>query len=315
MQTQQLQYVVAVAEERHFTRAAARLRVAQPSLSTQVRALEHELGTPLFERGRGRVGLTAAGEAFIPWARHALADLEAGREEVRDLLGLRGGRLALGATPTLTTGLLASVLATFHGRYPHVQLALRETGSRDLAAYLADGALDLALVILPVDEPRVSTVALAEEELVLAVPRDHPLCGRRTIRVTALRDLPLVLFREGYDLRTATVAACRAAGFEPRVAIEGGEMSGALALARAGLGAVVVPTTAVAADGALQAVRFVDGKLTRTVGFAERQGRPRPPAAAAFVATLLAQLARGWPGGPQAGLVLRAAASRPAAGG
>lgn len=302
---QQLRYVVAVADERHFTRAAALLRIAQPSLSAQVRALERELGTPLFERIRGPVALTAAGEAFLPWARQALADVEAGREHVRDLLGVRGGRLALGATPSLTTGLLTGVLAGFRARYPGVRLALRETGSRDLAADLAAGALDLALIILPVGEPRIATVALAEEELVLAVPAGHPLAGRRRIGIDALRDLPLVLFREGYDLRAATVSACRAAGFEPRVSIEGGEMGGALALARAGLGAVVVPTTAVPVGGPLRAVRFAGGSLTRTVGLAERAGRPRPPAAAAFVAALTDQLrTHGWPGGPHAGLVV-----------
>lgn len=308
MQIQQLRYAVAVADLRHFTRAAAHLHVAQPSLSAQVRALERDLGAPLFERVRGRVGLTPAGEAFLPWARQALADLEAGREHVRDLLGVRGGRLALGATPSLTAGLLPRVVASFHDRYPGVRLALRETGSRDLVADLAAGALDLAMIILPVVDERIATVALADEELVLAVPRDHPLAECRRIRTGALRDLPLVLFREGYDLRTATVSACRAAGFEPTVSIEGGEMSGALAFARAGLGAVVVPTTAVPAGGDLVAVRFEDGSLTRTVGLAERAGRLRPPAVAAFVAALTDQLrTHGWPGGPHAGLVVHPA--------
>src|SRR5579864_9618460 len=98
--------MVCVAEEKRFTRAAARLHVAQPSVSSAVAALEHELGAPLFYRDRSEVTLTGAGEVFLPWARQVLADCEAGADAVRDLLGLRKGRLALGSTPSLTTNLL-----------------------------------------------------------------------------------------------------------------------------------------------------------------------------------------------------------------
>ena len=305
MQLQQLRYAVAVAEERHFTRAAAGLHVAQPSVSNQVRLLERELGAPLFHRERAAVTLTAAGEVFLPWARQVLADVERSRVEVRELLGLRRGRLALGATPSLTTGLLPSVLAQFHQRYPGVELGLHQAGSRDLAARLAAGDLDLALLILPVSGSGLATEALAEEELVLAVPRGHPLARRRTLRVTDLRDVPLVMFRPGYDLRAATEAACRAAGFEPTLALEGGEMDGVLALAAAGLGAAVVPSTVVEAAGPLRGLRFTGGALTRTVGLAARADRPRSRAAVAFSEGLRALLAaRGWPGAPRAGLRL-----------
>src|ERR1700683_4684752 len=123
VQLQQLRYVVCVAEERRFTRAAARLHVAQPSVSSAIAALEHELGAPLFHRARSEVILTGAGEAFLPWARQVLADCEAGAAAVRDLLGLQRGRLALGATPSLTTNLLPPVLAALLGAHPRLELA------------------------------------------------------------------------------------------------------------------------------------------------------------------------------------------------
>ena len=214
VQIQQLRYVVALSEERHFTRAAHRLHVSQPSLSQQVRALERELGAELFDRTPGDVALTAAGEAFVPWARQALADLEAGREDVRLLQGRQRGRLSLGATPSLTTGLLPAVLARLHAAYPGIELRLYEAGSPDLVEQVVDGRLDLALVILPTAAATVTTEAIAEEELVLAVPADHPLARAGTIEVAALRGLPLVVFREGYDLRTRTFAICRAGGFD-----------------------------------------------------------------------------------------------------
>ncbi|HLI55267.1 MAG TPA: LysR substrate-binding domain-containing protein, partial [Acidimicrobiales bacterium] len=229
MQLHQLRYVVAVAEERRFTRAAARLHVAQPSISSAVAALEHELGAALFHRDRAEVRLTGAGEVFLPWARQVLADCEAGAAAVRDLLGLRRGRLVLGATPSLTTNLLPEVLASFHAAHPGLELVLHEAGSQDLVDRLEKGEMDLAVVILPVDRPTVSAVELLEEELVLAVDRNHPLVSRSSIRVADLEQVPLVMFKDGYDLRDATLAACRQAGFAPSMAMQGLEMDGALA--------------------------------------------------------------------------------------
>src|SRR5438093_11290987 len=126
----QLRYFVAVAEERHFTKAARGLRVAQPSVSRAIRVLEEELGTPLFHRMKGNVALTPAGEALLPWARRVLGDLEAAASEVRELTELRRGRLALGATPSLSTSLLPRALARFHETYPGVELVASEAGSR-----------------------------------------------------------------------------------------------------------------------------------------------------------------------------------------
>src|SRR6266850_1558215 len=132
MELHQLRYFVAVAEERHFTKAARGLRVAQPSVSRAIRVLEEELGTPLFHRMRGNVALTPAGEALLPWARRVLTDVDGAAEEVRELAGLRRGRLAVGATPSLTTTLLPPGLARFHLSYPGIELTLHEAGSRDL---------------------------------------------------------------------------------------------------------------------------------------------------------------------------------------
>src|SRR5579875_4099949 len=121
VQLHQLRYVVSVAEEGRFTRAAARMHVAQPSISSAVAALEHELGAALFHRDRAEVTLTGAGEVFLPWARQVLADCEACAAAVRDLLGLRRGRLVVGATPSLTTNLLPPVLARYHNDHPGVE--------------------------------------------------------------------------------------------------------------------------------------------------------------------------------------------------
>ena len=136
VQLQQLAYFVAVAEVRHFTQAAEILRVAQPSLSKQIRALEAELRSPLFSRARGNITLTPAGEVLLPLAKRILADVETARLEVQELAGLKRGRVRLGATPSLCAGLLADVLRRFHDAYPGIQLLVEEGGSRDLVREL-----------------------------------------------------------------------------------------------------------------------------------------------------------------------------------
>lgn len=286
MQIGHLRCFLAVAEQRHFTRAARELGVAQPSVSAQVRRLEAELGSELFHRMKGNLTLTAAGEALLPHARRILADVDAASLEMREAGRVVRGRLAIGATPSLAATLVPPVLARFHGAYPGVDLVLREAGSGDLVRALEDGALDVALVILPVRQEILEARPLLREELVVALAPSHPLARRRTLAVADLRDVPLVMFREGYDLRSATEAACRAAGFAPTLAVEGGEMDGVLRLTAAGLGAAIVPSLVVEPGGPLRAVRIAHSALTRSVGIAHRRDRRLSRAAQELVATI-----------------------------
>ncbi|WP_163553292.1 LysR family transcriptional regulator [Candidatus Frankia alpina] len=273
MQLHQLAYFVAVAETRHFTRAAQRMHVAQPSLSQQVRSLEQELGTPLFNRARGNISLTAAGETLLPLARRILADTETARQRVTELLDLRHGTVRLGATPSLCTGFLPDVLRLFHQRYPGIRLLVEEGGSRDLVRDLAGGELDLALIILPLQssDPALATSPLIRESLVLVSSLDEPpVVTGRSLTVADLRNHPLVMFRRGYDLRVATVTACREVGFEPTFAIEGGEMDAVLGFVAAGLGSAVIPSM-VARRLGMRVTPFAAPGLQRTIGLARRR--------------------------------------------
>lgn len=278
MQLHQLEYFLAVARHLHFTRAAEELHVAQPSVSQQIRKLEDELGAPLFHRMKRGVALTPAGETLLPWARRALADVEQARAEVQELAGLRRGRLAVGATPSVSTTLLPRALALFHAEHPGVSLTLREAGSGNLIRHLEQGELDLAVIIRR-RHPALQTIPFLEEELVLAVPPAHELAERDSVEIGELRDVPLVMFREGYDLREATLAACRRAGFEPRMVLDGGEMDSVLRLVAAGLGVAVVPSMVIESDGPLRGVRLTGPTLTRTLALAHRRDRPLSRAA------------------------------------
>ncbi|MEW9529166.1 LysR family transcriptional regulator [Microbispora sp. NPDC049125] len=292
MQLQQLTYFVAVAETRHFTQAAEHTRVAQPSLSKQIKALETELGTPLLSRARGNVTLTPAGEALLPLARRILADVETARREVAELAGLRRGRVRLGATPSLCAGLLGDVLAGFHRDYPGVELLVEEGGSRDLVRDLARGQLDLALIILPLQssDPSLVTEEILRENLVVA-SASSATERRPYLRIEDLRGRPLVMFRRGYDLREATLAACRQAGFEPRFAVEGGEMDAVLRFVEAGLGIAVVPSMVLESRPGLAGTPLLPG-LRRTVAIAHRKDVEPTRAAQAFRGTLLSFLGR-----------------------
>ncbi|MGX6745168.1 LysR family transcriptional regulator [Streptomyces xantholiticus] len=289
MQLQQLRYFTAVAETLHFTRAAERVHVSQPSLSQQIRALEQELGADLFRRARDNIALTDAGQALLPLARRILADTETARREVQEVAQLRRGRVRLGATPSLCTGLLPQVLRTFHDLHPGIEIRIEESGSHDLVRELARGALDLALVVLPLpsSSPALSTVELLREDLVVISSPAAP-APPAPLRIADLAGEPLVMFRHGYDLRELTVAACRAEGFEPSFTVEGGEMDAVLGFVRAGLGVAVVPSmVAEGAAGDLRVTPLAGRGLRQTIGLAHRSDVAPPRAARELQRVLL----------------------------
>ena len=291
MQIQQLAYFVAVARVRNFTRAAEAMGVAQPTLSKQVRVLENSLGSALFVRARGGVTLTAAGEALLPHARRIVIDVENAERAVQEVAGMQRGRIRLGATPSLCDGLLADALRRFRNRYPSIDVAVEEGGSRDLTRSLGRGQLDLALVIVPLQEDGsdLESTPILRESLVLASPAEDDVPTRMS--VSELRDRPMVMFREGYDLRETTMSACHTAGFEPTFSVEGGEMNAVLRFVEAGLGVAVVPSMVLTTRPKLRATLLEAPRLERTIALAHRRADILPPAAIAFKRDLIDHLA------------------------
>lgn len=294
MQIQQLAYFVAVARTGHFTRAAEQTGVSQPSLSKQIRVLENSLGAPLFVRGRAGIELTAAGHALLPHAQRILIDVESAQRTVHEVAGLQRGRVRLGATPSLCEGLLADALTRFHEKYPGIELEVEEGGSHVLTRALGRGELDMALVIVPLrdDDPDLETTPILRESLVLAGPAGSGSPGSKgSTTVAELRDQPLVMFREGYDLREVTMTACRDAGFEPTLAVEGGEMGAVLRFVEAGLGYAVVPSMVLATRPKLRGTALTEPRLERTIALANRRTETLPQTAVAFRQDLIDHLA------------------------
>jgi DNA-binding transcriptional LysR family regulator len=290
----QLRYLVAIADVRHFTRAADLVGVAQPTLSRQLKALETELGAELVDRaGRDGPRLTPAGEAVLPLARRMLADLDSARTAVAEIVGLRSGRLRVGATPSLCMGVLADVLRTFHDRYPRLRLELMESGSRPLVRSLVRGELDLALVIVPPTgiDPALESTPILRERLSVASPAgERPLSTRGSVTVRDLARRPLVVPRTGYDVRETTLTAFADAGVLPRFAVQGGEMDAVLRLVEAGTGVAVVPDLVFAGRPGLRRT-VLSPPLYRTVALARRADLAPSHAMRAFQDTLLAFLA------------------------
>lgn len=241
-----LGYFVAVAEELSFTRAAARLHMAQPPLSQQIALLEKDLGAALFDRTRRTIRLTPAGAALLPEARRLLADLEDTERLVRRIGAGEVGRLAIGFVPSAMNGCLPGLLRDLRTRYPDLELVLREMAPDPLLRAVQDGRLDAGALYRPVSEPGLEQRVLSREPLLLALPERHPLAGAHEIGLADVRDDPFVL-PEQHDvpgIHAAITAAFAEAGVAPRAAQRGvWLMQTVLGLVAAGIGLALVPAS------------------------------------------------------------------------
>ncbi|MGV9677160.1 LysR family transcriptional regulator [Nocardia sp. NPDC003482] len=297
MELRQLRYFVTVAEEANFTRAAARLHLAQPGLSAQIRQLERELGQPLLDRSGRTVTLTDAGAAVLPHARAALAAADRVRDTVDEFTGLLRGHVRLGTISGVASGELdiAPVLAAFHHDHPQVEITLTETSSDAMLDALARGALDIALIGLtgaPIDS-RIETDIVYDAAVQAAVPIDDP-GARDRIPLRELRDRPLICLTRGTGIRGVFERACAAAGFEPNVAFEAAAPPLLLRLAARGLGTAIVPalTPAEAATFAVRTLAITEPELRGRLALAWRADRSGSPATKVLLGQLRIALAR-----------------------
>ncbi|NNN08732.1 MAG: LysR family transcriptional regulator [Acidimicrobiaceae bacterium] len=244
MELRQLEYLVAVAEEANFTRAADRVNVTQSGVSAQVRQLERELGQPLFDRSGRTVRLTEVGAAVLPFARAALDAAHGARFAVDQLAGLVHGKVSIGMVSGCSLPLLARLLADFHTRSPGVDITLIEGGSDRLVDAICDGTLDLALVGASGDSiPGVRSIILTDEALVAAVAPSSPLASRQTITVEALEQEPIISLPRGTGVRAAFDAACSMRGVTPHIVFEATALLMVAQLAAQGLGVAILPTS------------------------------------------------------------------------
>jgi DNA-binding transcriptional LysR family regulator len=289
-----LRYFVAVAEERHFGRAATRLHMAQPPLSQQIRRLEAELGVRLLRRTTRRVELTPAGATYLGRAREVLAAVDSATVEAQRVDAGLEGRLVVGCVGSATYSLLPSLARMLRDQLPAVDFSFRgEMLVPDQVGALLRGDIDLALLRPPVDAHGVVLTTLRRERLIVALPDGHRLAERKRLRVTDLRDEDFIVHPgRGRSVMSGRVSAlCREAGFEPRIRQEVGETSTLVTFVAAGLGVAVVPEPVGALGVAGATYRPLTGGGTIELSAAVRAGDEAPQLARAL--RVLTDLARG----------------------
>jgi LysR family hydrogen peroxide-inducible transcriptional activator len=296
MNLQELRYLVAVAEHRHFGRAAEACNVSQPTLSSQIRKLEIELGVTLLERTNKRVDITPVGSQILIHAQRALAEagqMEAVARAARDPLI---GPLKLGVIPTLAPYLMPMILKPLRQAYPGLTIELWEDQTRALIEGLRNHRLDAALLATPPDAPEITEIALFDEPLLAALPLDHPLAAARTVGAESLADEMLVL-ADGHCLAIHALAACgksshaRNGSPHRRTALQNSMQAATLEtlvnLVAAGYGATLIPALAAGSLGQRGiALRPLAGQSFRTIRLASRPGFPRPQALRALEKTI-----------------------------
>jgi LysR family transcriptional regulator, transcription activator of glutamate synthase operon len=283
VELRQLRSVEAVARHRHFTRAADELHVAQSALSHQIRRLEQELGTPLFERTSRRVTPTEAGLAIAARARRVLAEVDGAREEVDELRGVLRGRIRIG--PLLPAGGVdvPGLLARFSQAHPGVEVSLREGVAADMLRFLAADELDAAFCLLAGTIPdELAVERLSQDEVVAAFAPDHaPPAPRVTVADVARR--PIVAPRRGSAITSVLDERFAAAGEPLRLALESGDPFLLRSLAARGFATAILPRSLTALEGPPLAVRSLDPAVELPVALVWRRDRDAPPAARAFI--------------------------------
>lgn len=286
MTLRQVSYFLAVADDGSFTLAARKLRIAQPSLSQQVQALERDLGADLLERTSRGVRLTPAGREFLPEARAMLAAVQRGRLAVRHAEALEGGELEIATVRSLAVGVLPQLIGSFRSRHPGVSIWLREFEHRDrLNDAVLKGLSDIAV------GPRPTAwggplVRLGWEEFVVIVSASDPSGGRDgTVDLRQLSEREWILYEPGQGLDDVVLFACHQAGFTPRAAMRTGQAEAAVRLAASGLGVAMVPSNVVPEHLSAIARRLRQPVIRELAAYARTQFST---AAEAFAATAAA---------------------------
>ena len=243
MDLQQLRYFVAVADELNFSRASAQLGIAQPAVSRQVQSLEQGLGVQLFDRTKRQIELTAAGEALRIEARRILDQAQHAAEVTRRAARGETGRLTIAFVGSVMYGPVPRAMRTFRQRFPGVEFLLQEMETGLQGQAVLQRRIDLGLVRTKLEHAELSSEIVVHEEMIVALPAKHRLANRDELRVHDLADEPFLLFPRGRmaGFGDEIMAACAAAGFQPKVAQEVIELQTGISLVVAGFGVCIVP--------------------------------------------------------------------------
>jgi LysR family hydrogen peroxide-inducible transcriptional activator len=290
MEIHQLRYFCAIAATGSFTRAAQQEHLAQPSLSQQIRKLEDELGTRLFDRLGKSVRLTSFGEAFLPRAQSILRQVGDAKQEMEEMAGGERGKLVVGSIPTIAPYFLPECLASFGKKYPQIRTSVVEDLTAELLDHVQNGTIDLAFMVLPVPGAQFVCQELLRERLYLVIPRQHRLASRPSAQLKQVEHDPFLLLKDGHCFRENTLSACGRARLEPNVVFESGQFATILAMVAAGAGVSVVPEMAALPRKGCRFIPIDDPGAFRRVGVVQLKQHFRSRAHSAFLQHLTEQI-------------------------
>ena len=275
----QLKYLCAVAEYRHFSKAAAACHVTQSTLSAAIQELESQLGVKIFERNKKTVMITSLGTKLLVQARIVLGDVE-------DFVGIARaheaplvGDLRLGVIPTIGPFLLPAILSELRKSFDKLKLYLKEEMSAELVGQLQQGQLDLIILAFPLPLPDMETVSLFKDEFLLCLPPGHELEKMQQVRQHQLRGQSLLLLEEGHCLRDHALEACKLESADTDLVYQGTSLHTLVQMVANGLGMTLLPAMSINAnvlgDAHLQIKHFYIDNVSREVGMAWRKSDPR----------------------------------------
>ena len=299
MDFRQLQYMLKVAEEKSFSKAAQKLYIAQPSLSQYIQKLEQQLGVQLFDRSTVPLKLTFAGELYVRTAKQILDLKDQLLQQMTDVASLKKGRLIIGLSPFRSTYVMPKVLPKFREKFPGIEVIFVEGTSSELEDLAIKGSTDITIMTLPIREDIFNYEPIAKEEILVALPANQALCksssksdsskNRSSVNLKELKDEPFVLLKSHQKLHQIAISLCHQCGFKPNIILESESIEAAHALATAGMGVTFVPDTLLSLyDGYDKPFYFSiqDLKPTRAMVVAYRKDRYLSGAAKEFISTM-----------------------------
>ncbi|QKY69999.1 LysR family transcriptional regulator [Lentibacillus sp. CBA3610] len=284
MELRQLEYFMAVSRELHFSRAAEKLNIAQPTLSQQIQILEDEMGIPLFDRIGKKTALTEAGKILLHHTKRVFYEIEQAQAALRDLNGLQTGKLTIGSLMTCVSYLLPPAISTFKQSYPNVDLSVFGLRTGDIKKGLLENGLDLGISFLPVEDEELASIPLYTEELSLAVPVGHPLAQEK-VELETLEHFPTVLLPENYFLRQLIDSYCAKLGISLHPTLEMTMLESLTQMVSEGIGVTILPAPYLdfLNNSHIVKVRLVNPVLERKIGFVYRKDKYMCATTRAFI--------------------------------
>lgn len=288
MELRQLEYFVAVCKELNFTRASEKLNVSQPSLSQQIKNLEEELGTPLFDRIGKKIAVTEAGEILLTHCYRVFHELDQARAALNDLNGVLRGKLSIGSVLTEEITLLPSMIIKFKKLYPSIKLSVEGLRTDDIRKKLLENELDLGIVFLPIKNEEFECIPLFTETLSLAVPRTHPIAEQEMVDFATIGELDMILFPKDFYLRKLLDDYCEKAGIYIQPVLEMTTMESIVQMVAEGMGAAVLPSAYMETlqNEKIKQVKLAKPVVQTTIGIAYRKDKYVCAATKAFIALL-----------------------------